>query len=346
MSSPSYSAASPTPLISDVDVVIVYDKLSTVVVGSLGGPRWAKFCPTVPQSAVGDAEEVPPLQRIPQAEVTVEEFARALAWAQGPPMLEWCQNEAPCVLCARQGKACIFDAPSMDAALGWASSSPEPPPSITEVFLCKQVEVLMAALMAWKGELRQARENQDVVRVKKEVLGWAQNTLVQVALERVLEVRGLQEHLMQQEAWSMEEVEEWEMAPEGGLLWAELEVARQREDWLANEAASGRAGILDKCWVQEHQVLLDSASAAFALIQDGLAQMPVGQPPELQQEMARVGRLLVGHQWHNAVAPELWWKVAADMGQALPGLVEVLAVVWAQMEIDLWVGMAGVLGEE
>ncbi|KAG5337075.1 hypothetical protein C0989_010900 [Termitomyces sp. Mn162] len=81
------------------------------------------------------------------------------------------------------------------------------------------------------------------------------------------------------EAQPMEEVEEREMASEGCLLQAELEVARRREDWLANEATSGHVGIL--CWVWEHQVLLDGASAAFALIQDGLAQMPVDQPPEL-----------------------------------------------------------------
>ncbi|KAG5349717.1 hypothetical protein C0989_002204 [Termitomyces sp. Mn162] len=267
MSPPSYSAASPAPLISDADMVIVYDskeeefehwhraELSTVVVGSPGGPRQAKFCPAVPRLAAGDAEEVPPLQQIPQEEVTVEEFARALAWARGPPMLEWCQNEAPCVLCTWRGEACVFDAPSvgsqrdtsiclpccashkkcsisfecqlgkarktrmleevsmgqsvgqvgppqggwregassaadrgkqrasppsgagpskrpweyeamadppgfhvhsptLDAALGRASSSLEPPPLITEVFLRKQVEVLTAALTAWEEELQ------------------------------------------------------------------------------------------------------------------------------------------------------------------------------------------------
>ncbi|KAG5723254.1 hypothetical protein E4T56_gene255 [Termitomyces sp. T112] len=138
-------------------------------------------------------------------------------------------------------------------------------------------------------------------------------------------------------ASTREEVEEWEMAPEGGLLWAELEVARRREDWLANEAALGHAGIL--CWVQEHWVLLDGASAAFASIQDGLAQMPVGQPLELQQGMARVGRLLAGHWQRNAVALGSWWEVVADAGEALPELAEVLAVVWAQMEIDLGVAM-------
>ncbi|KAG5348822.1 hypothetical protein C0989_007940 [Termitomyces sp. Mn162] len=168
--------------------------------------------------------------------------------------------------------------------------------------------------------------------------------MVRVAPEQVPEVQGLQERPTQQGVWPTEEAEEWEMALEGGLLWAELEVARRREDWLANEATSGCAGIL--CWVWEHQVLLDSASAAFASIQDRLVQMPMGQPPELQQGMARVGRLLVGHRRRNAVAPESWWEVAADAGEALPGLAEVLAVVRAQMEIDLGVGMVGVPGEE
>ncbi|KAG5349462.1 hypothetical protein C0989_003629 [Termitomyces sp. Mn162] len=140
------------------------------------------------------------------------------------------------------------------------------------------------------------------------------------------------------------EAEEWEMALEGGLLWAELEVARWREDWLANEATSGCMGIL--CWVWEHQVLLDGASAAFASIQDELAQMPTDQPLELQQGMARMGRLLAGHQRCNAVALGSWWEVVVDAGEALPGLVEVLVVVQAQMEIDLEVEMAGVPGEE
>ncbi|KAG5349378.1 hypothetical protein C0989_004273 [Termitomyces sp. Mn162] len=234
--------------------------------------------------------------------------------------------------------------PTPDTALGWASSSLEPPPLITEVFLCKRVEVLTAALTAWEGELWRAREDQDAARAEKEALERAWNTSVRGVPERVPEVQGLQKHLIPQEGQPTEEAEEQEMAPEAGLLQAELEVARWREDWLANEAASGHAGILR--WVWEHRVLLDGASTAFALIQDRLAQMPVGQPPELQQGMARVGRLLAGHRQRNAVAPGSWWEVAADMREALPRLAEVLAVVWAQMEIDLGVGMAGVPGEE
>ncbi|KAG5322752.1 hypothetical protein C0989_012488, partial [Termitomyces sp. Mn162] len=92
-------------------------------------------------------------------------------------------------------------------------------------------------------------------------------------------------------------------------------------------------------WVQEHRVLLDGASAAFVSIQDGLTQGSAVQPPELQQGMARLERLLAGHRRRNAVAPGSWWEVAADAGEALPGLVEVLAVVQAQMEVDLGVGL-------
>ncbi|KAG5348516.1 hypothetical protein C0989_010211, partial [Termitomyces sp. Mn162] len=77
--------------------------------------------------------------------------------------------------------------PTLDAALGQASSSLEPPPSITKVFLCKRVEVLTAALMAQEGELRRAREDQDMAWVEKEALEWAWNTSVWGAPEQVLE---------------------------------------------------------------------------------------------------------------------------------------------------------------
>ncbi|KAG5348492.1 hypothetical protein C0989_010401, partial [Termitomyces sp. Mn162] len=117
--------------------------------------------------------------------------------------------------------------PTLDAALGQASSSLEPLPLITEVFLHKQ-----------------AREDQDAAQVEKEALEWAWNTSMQVAPEQVLEIWGLQERPTQREVQPMEEAEEWEMVLEGGLLRVELEVARWREDWLANEATLGCTGIL------------------------------------------------------------------------------------------------------
>ncbi|KAG5331583.1 hypothetical protein C0989_007897, partial [Termitomyces sp. Mn162] len=99
-------------------------------------------------------------------------------------------------------------------------------------------------------------------------------------------------------------------------------------------------------WVQEHRVFLDGASAVFASFQDGLMQGSMVQPPELQQGMAQLERLLAGHWQHNAVALGSWWEVAVDAGEALLGLAEVLVVVRAQMEVDLGVELPGDLGRE
>ncbi|KAG5348907.1 hypothetical protein C0989_007235 [Termitomyces sp. Mn162] len=219
-----------------------------------------------------------------------------------------------------------------------------PIPLITEVFLRKQVEALTTSLAVWEGELRWAREDRDAAQTEKEAMERERNTLVHVVTERALEVRGLRERLVQMEGQPMGEAEGWGQVLEGDVLWVELEAARRREDWLANEATSGHVGILR--WVWEHWVLLDGASAAFMSIQDGLMQGSVAQPPELQQGMAQLERLLAGHWRRNAVAPGSWWEVAADAGEALPGLAEILAVVQAQMEVDLGVGLPGGLGRE
>ncbi|KAG5331231.1 hypothetical protein C0989_008231 [Termitomyces sp. Mn162] len=219
-----------------------------------------------------------------------------------------------------------------------------PIPSITEVFLHKQVEALTTSLAVREGELQWVREDRDVVRTEKEAMEWERNTLVRVATERALEVRGLRERLMQMEGQPTGEAEGRGRVLEGDALWAELEAVRQREDWLANKAASGHAGILR--WVWEHWVLLDITSMAFASIQDGLTQGSTVQPLELQQGMARLERLLAGHRRRNAVAPGSWWEVAADAEEALPGLAEVLAVVQAQMEVDLGIGLPGGPGRE
>ncbi|KAG5347346.1 hypothetical protein C0989_012248, partial [Termitomyces sp. Mn162] len=125
-----------------------------------------------------------------------------------------------------------------------SSSPPAPIPSITEVFLCKQVEALTTSLAVREGELRRAREDRDAARTEKEVMEQERNTLVRVATERALEARGLREHLAQVEGQPAGEAEGRGRVPEGDALWAELEAARRREDWLANEAASGRVGIL------------------------------------------------------------------------------------------------------
>ncbi|KAG5734539.1 hypothetical protein E4T56_gene4306 [Termitomyces sp. T112] len=334
MSSPSVPVVSP----ADLDEVMVYDSggeeferrrrgsvrnwsqsSMVVVVDFLGVPKRTKFCPALPKGKGASSAMVwGKCRASPPSEAGPSKRPRGCESLAGPP-----------------GSSLFSPTPGIPSE--WSLSPPAPIPLITEVFLHKQVEALTTLLEVREGELQQVREDHDMARTEKEVMERERNTSVRVAMERALEVRGLREHLMQMEGQPAGEAEGRGRAPEGDALWVELEAARRREDWSANEAALGHAGIL--CWVREHRVLLDGASAVFASIQDGLTQGSAVQPLELQQGMVRLERLLAGHWRRNAVAPGLWWEVAADAGEALPGLAEILAVVRAQMEVDLGVGL-------
>ncbi|KAG5720948.1 hypothetical protein E4T56_gene872 [Termitomyces sp. T112] len=355
MSSPSIPVVSPT----DLDKVVVYDSggeeferqrrtsvrgRSLVVVDFPGVPKRTKFHPVLPkEGSMGWSAEKAGLSwggrgKGASSVVICGKRQASLPLGVGP-------SKKPC---GRESSAGPLESFLFSPTLGIPSERLSSPPmpilSITEVFLCKQVEALTTSLAVWESELRQAREDRDVVQTEKEVMERERNTSVHVATERALEVWGLREHLMQMEGQPTGEAEGRGRAPEGDALWVELEATRRREDWLANKAASGCMGIL--CWVREHWVLLDGASAAFASIQDGLTQGSMVQPPELQQGMVQLERLLVGHWRRNAVALGSWWEVVADAGEALPGLAEVLVVVRAQMEVDLGVGLPGSPGRE
>ncbi|KAG5329348.1 hypothetical protein C0989_009632, partial [Termitomyces sp. Mn162] len=88
-----------------------------------------------------------------------------------------------------------------------SSSPPAPIPLITEVFLRKQVEALTTSLAVREGELRWAREDRDAAWTDKEAMERERNTLVRVATERALEVRGLRERLAQMEGQPAGEAE-------------------------------------------------------------------------------------------------------------------------------------------
>ncbi|KNZ74106.1 hypothetical protein J132_08002 [Termitomyces sp. J132] len=281
MSSPSIPVVSP----ANLDEVVVYDsggeefehwhrgsvrdrsQLSVVVVVDFPGvPKRTKFRPMLPKGkgvslamVRGKRRASPPLGAGPSK----RPHGRKLS--AGPP------------------ESSLFS-PVPGVPSEWSSSPPAPISLITEVFLHKQVEALTTSLAVWEGELRRVREDRDAARMEKEVMEWERNTSVRVATERALEVQGLRERLVQMEGQPAGEGEGRGRVPEGDVLWVELEAARWREDWLANEAALGCMGIL--CWVREHRVLLDGASAALVSIQDGLTQGSAVQPPELQQGMA------------------------------------------------------------
>ncbi|KAG5348856.1 hypothetical protein C0989_007725 [Termitomyces sp. Mn162] len=140
-------------------------------------------------------------------------------------------------------------------------------------------------------------------------------------------------------------VRETQQGSSTGEVWVAAERAWQREEWLANEAASGWRGVL--YWAREHRILLNGASAALGSIHDRLVRMPGDLPPELGQGVMQMGRLLAGHQWRATADPRAWWEMATDMGEPLPRQPEVLAAVVAQLEVFMVGRVAGLgSGEE
>ncbi|KAG5725351.1 hypothetical protein E4T56_gene6753 [Termitomyces sp. T112] len=241
MSSPSVPVVSP----ADLDEVVVYDsggeefehwrrgsvrdrsQLSVVVVVDFPGvPKRTKFRPALPKGkgvslamVRGKCRASPPLGAGPSKRL------RGRKLSAGPP------------------ESSLFS-PVPGVPSEWLLSPPAPIPLITEVFLRKQVEALMTSLAVREGELRRAREDRDAAQTDKEAMEQERNTSVRVATEQALEVRGLRECLAQMEGQPAGEAGGRGRVPEGDALWVELEAARWREDWLANEATSGHTGIL------------------------------------------------------------------------------------------------------
>ncbi|KAG5349090.1 hypothetical protein C0989_006073, partial [Termitomyces sp. Mn162] len=213
-------------------------------------------------------------------------------------------------------------------------------------------------------ELDGVRRERNLARKDKDVA-------VGTATERLSCLQELEVRTVHLQAWA--EAVEVAMQQAGGSgvretqqgssaeeVWVAAERARRREEWLANEAASGQQGVLREWfprflllsadlgstdWAREHRILLDRASAALGSIHDGLARMPGDLPPELGQGVTQMGCLLAGH-WRRATAdPGAWWEIATDVGEPLPGQPEVLAAVVAQLEVFM-VGRVAGLGLE
>ncbi|KAG5333191.1 hypothetical protein C0989_006110 [Termitomyces sp. Mn162] len=259
MSSPSIPVVSPT----DLDKVVVYDSggeefehrrrasvrdrsqsSMVVVVDFLGVPKQTKFCPALlKEGSMGRSAGKVGFswggRGKGASSVVIRGKRRASPLSGAGPSKRPHGRESS----AGPPESLLFF-PTPGVPSERSLSPPAPIPSITEVFLCKQVEALMTSLAVREGELRQAREDRDMAWTEKEAMEQERNTSVRVAMEQALEVRGLWEHLMQMEGQPMGEAEGRGRVLEGDALWAELEVARRREDWLANKAALGRAGIL------------------------------------------------------------------------------------------------------
>ncbi|KAG5715763.1 hypothetical protein E4T56_gene13739 [Termitomyces sp. T112] len=217
--------------------------------------------------------------------------------------------------------------------------------SVAEAFLWHQVESLEWLLVTCEEEV-QERE-WDLVRKDKDIaVGTAAERLshlqeLEVRMVHLQARAEMAEGAMQQAGGSG--VRETQQGSSAGEVRAVAERARRREEWLANKVASGWQGVLH--WAREHRILLDGASAALGSIHNGLLRMPRDLPPELGQGFTQMGHLLAGH-WQRVTADlGVWWEMAMDMEEPLPGQPEVLATVVVQLEVFM-VGRVAGLGLE
>ncbi|KAG5329108.1 hypothetical protein C0989_010028, partial [Termitomyces sp. Mn162] len=215
-----------------------------VVVDFPGVPKWTKFRPALPkEGSMGRSAGKAGLSRGGWGKGASLVVIRGKRQASPPLGVGPSKRPRGREPLAGPPESLLFS-PTLGVPSEWLSSPPTPIPLITEVFLHKQVEALTMSLAVQEGELRQVREDCDVAQMEKEVMEQERNTLVHMATEQALEVRGLWERLTQMEGQPMGEAEGRGQVLEGNALWAELEAARRREDWLANEAALGHTGIL------------------------------------------------------------------------------------------------------
>ncbi|KAG5716609.1 hypothetical protein E4T56_gene16275 [Termitomyces sp. T112] len=218
---------------------------------------------------------------------------------------------------------------------------------VAEAYLRRWVEGLERLLVAREEEIQGVWEERDGARWELDGV-WRERDLaqkdkdvaVETAVEQLSRLQELEVRTVHLQAWAEAAEVATQQARGSG---AAAERARQREEWLTNEAALGRQGVLH--WAWEHRILLDGASAALGSIHDGLARMPGDLPPELGQGVMQMGRLLAGHQRRATADPGAWWEIATDMGEPLPGQPKVLAAVVAQLEV-IMVGRVAGLGSE
>ncbi|KAG5733020.1 hypothetical protein E4T56_gene3609 [Termitomyces sp. T112] len=95
--------------------------------------------------------------------------------------------------------------------------------SAMDLPLCQRIE----QLVVWERELQRAEVDQDTAWEKRDMSWWNCNSAMQMAMKRALKMQGLQECLMQLEAWSAGEVEGWQGVLEDGVSQVEVEAGRQ-----------------------------------------------------------------------------------------------------------------------
>ncbi|KAG6898438.1 hypothetical protein C0993_006866 [Termitomyces sp. T159_Od127] len=223
------------------------------------------------------------------------------------------------------------------------SARPQPAPHETmeqsllasTVALRRQLQEAYAQSRRQRDELATTAMDQDRVRRDWDVA-------LAAVREREVELGALWAQVAELESRVAREVPGEGQAVEAARA-AEQESVR-RWDWALLEAALSWEGVL--CWAWEHRLLLDGASAAHALLREGVGRMPFNLPAELDIGMAQLDILLVGHRRRNAIAPRSWLDVAVDTGEGLPVRGDHLASLAAQMETAMSVTGPAARGRE
>ncbi|KAG5348677.1 hypothetical protein C0989_008974 [Termitomyces sp. Mn162] len=251
--------------------------------------------------------------------------------------------------------------------------------SVAEAYLWRRVEGLEQLLVTREEEIQGVREERDGARQELDGV-WREwdlaqkdkDVAVRTAAEQLSRLQELEVRTVHLQAWveaaevatqqaGGSGVRETQQGSSTGEVRAAAERAWRREEWLANEAASGWRGVLREWfprfrllstdsgstnWAREHRILLDRASAALGSIHDELVRMPGDLSPELGQGVTQMGRLLAGHRRRATADPGAWWEMATDVGELLPGQPKVLAAVVAQLEVFMVGRVAGLGSEE
>ncbi|KAG5334850.1 hypothetical protein C0989_002787, partial [Termitomyces sp. Mn162] len=203
--------------------------------------------------------------------------------------------------------------PVSEALMKESSGGPILSPIIFKTFWQQQAEALSWLLASYEEEVQRIMEDRNGIHQEHN----------KVWREELLEVQGLQEQLVQSEVWVEQRAEVGQGAAEAER--ARAEVSRQQEEWLANEVALRQRGIICLC-LNAGWIGMDAWGADVKVGAGVLADGVV------------VGRTLAD--------PGAWWEVAANVGEPLSGQLEVLAIVVAQMEVDLVGGVVWRISEE
>ncbi|KAG5729764.1 hypothetical protein E4T56_gene915 [Termitomyces sp. T112] len=273
---------------------------------------------------------IPTGLRVMQADMMPEYFAEAMEQARGPPMLEWCQAVALCASCTWQGEQCKFEEPIMgvrrDMSVCLLYHSQHEKCSVTLSWHAACIAAEQGWDCKWVAtQLEEGRRG----RVSGRGFGVEGGVGAGQPPMKVGPLQGGQ----REGPPTMHNKGKWRASP---LL--EVGPSKQAQEELAMTGPLGSMVYSLTSGALVKQSAEGSWSVAKAFLQhrvEELERMPRDLPLELGQGVMQMGHLLAEHRQRATADPRAWWEVAMDVAEPLPGHPKVLAMVVAQLEVDL-----------